>query len=237
MARDAARKAWQRTTCMNPRFARRKRWHGKVTLAAPGSLAPNPVPAGTTDFLVALSGLRRELNCLIRIAGPRHWPTRQPRTSAIALSHCRTLRNFFRRASVPSGVSKMQNGERDSVAGRSGAMDGNIVGFAAVVMVFGIPMAGMYTYFRVRRLTHRRTPGGTGARRDGSDGARAFPCGALAARGHSVDQRCHWLYSRLRADRARRARCLDGSSLRRHTLAVGVGFFLDSTLIRRDARA
>jgi hypothetical protein len=31
-------------------------------------------------------------------------------------------------------------------------MDGNIVGLAAVVMVFGIPMAAMYTFFRVRKL-------------------------------------------------------------------------------------
>jgi hypothetical protein len=31
-------------------------------------------------------------------------------------------------------------------------MDENIVGLAAVVMIFGIPMAAMYTFFRVRRL-------------------------------------------------------------------------------------
>jgi hypothetical protein len=31
-------------------------------------------------------------------------------------------------------------------------MDGNFVGLAAVVMVFGIPMAAMYTFFRVRKL-------------------------------------------------------------------------------------
>ena len=31
-------------------------------------------------------------------------------------------------------------------------MDGNFVGLAAVVMIFGIPMAAMYTFFRVRKL-------------------------------------------------------------------------------------
>ena len=31
-------------------------------------------------------------------------------------------------------------------------MDGNIVGLAAVVMVFGIPLAAIYAYYRVRRL-------------------------------------------------------------------------------------
>src|SRR5579863_4507716 len=35
---------------------------------------------------------------------------------------------------------------------RSGTMDGNIVGLAAVVMVFGIPLAAIYAYYRVRRL-------------------------------------------------------------------------------------
>jgi hypothetical protein len=31
-------------------------------------------------------------------------------------------------------------------------MDGNLEGLAAVIMVFGIPMAATYTFFRVRRL-------------------------------------------------------------------------------------
>ena len=31
-------------------------------------------------------------------------------------------------------------------------MDDNIVGLAAVVMCLGIPMAAMYTYYRVKRL-------------------------------------------------------------------------------------
>jgi len=31
-------------------------------------------------------------------------------------------------------------------------MDSNIVGLAAVVMALGIPMAAMYTFFRVRKL-------------------------------------------------------------------------------------
>ena len=31
-------------------------------------------------------------------------------------------------------------------------MDGDIVGLVAVIMIFGIPIAAMYTYYRVRRL-------------------------------------------------------------------------------------
>lgn len=31
-------------------------------------------------------------------------------------------------------------------------MDGNIIGFAAVVLTLGLPIAALYTFFRVRRL-------------------------------------------------------------------------------------
>ena len=31
-------------------------------------------------------------------------------------------------------------------------MDGNLVGLAAVIMIFGIPMAAMYTFYHVRKL-------------------------------------------------------------------------------------
>ena len=31
-------------------------------------------------------------------------------------------------------------------------MDGDIIGLVAVIMIFGIPIAGMYTYYRVRKL-------------------------------------------------------------------------------------
>ena len=31
-------------------------------------------------------------------------------------------------------------------------MDSNFIGLAAIVMIFGIPMAAMYTFFRVRKL-------------------------------------------------------------------------------------
>jgi hypothetical protein len=131
----------------------------------------------------------------------------------------------------------MQNGERGSVAGRSGAMDGNIVGFAAVVMVFGIPMAGMYTYFRVRRL---RTEERLAALARGvtvpmepelSHAARSRRAGILltsAAIGYTL---AFALIARAEPD------AWTAAAFGVIPLAVGVGFFLDSTLIRRDARA
>jgi hypothetical protein len=35
---------------------------------------------------------------------------------------------------------------------RSAQMDGNFIGLVAVTLFFGIPLAAMYTYYRVRRL-------------------------------------------------------------------------------------
>src|SRR5579872_5742076 len=57
--------------------------------------------------------------------------------------------NFFRR---PSYLT--MEGAADQLRRQVGEanMDGNFVGLAAVIMVFGIPMAAMYTFFRVRKL-------------------------------------------------------------------------------------
>ena len=38
---------------------------------------------------------------------------------------------------------------------KEGFMDGNFVGLAAVVMIFGIPMALMYTVYRIREAADR----------------------------------------------------------------------------------
>src|ERR1700723_2164733 len=40
----------------------------------------------------------------------------------------------------------------EPAADQEAFMDGNFVGLAAVVMILGIPMAAMYTFFRVRKL-------------------------------------------------------------------------------------
>lgn len=116
-------------------------------------------------------------------------------------------------------------------------MDGNVVGFAAVVMVFGIPLAAMYTYYRVRRLrTEERL--------------------AAIARGVSVPMEPELP----QASRSRRAGILLVCASLGYTIAfaliaraepdawvaaafgvipfaIGLGFFLDSALIRRDLRA
>ena len=52
-------------------------------------------------------------------------------------------------------------------------MDGNIIGLAAVVLFMGIPMAAMYTFYRVRKLRTDERVAALDARRERSDGIGA----------------------------------------------------------------
>lgn len=116
-------------------------------------------------------------------------------------------------------------------------MDGNMVGFAAVVMALGIPMAAMYTYFRVRRL---RTEERLAAIARGvsipmepelSQAARSRRWGILlvsAAVGYMI---AFALVARTQPD----AWTAVGFGV--IPLCIGVGCFVDSALVRRDAHA
>lgn len=116
-------------------------------------------------------------------------------------------------------------------------MDGNIVGLAAVVMIFGIPIAALYTYYRVRKL---RTEERLAAIARGvtvpmepelSHAARSRRAGILLTSvsiGYSV---AFALVGRVEPD------ALVAAAFGVIPLAVGLGFFLDSSLIRRDLRA
>ena len=116
-------------------------------------------------------------------------------------------------------------------------MDGNLVGLVAVIMIFGIPMAGMYTYYRVRKL---RTEERLAAIARGaavpmepelSQAARSRRAGILlvsAALGYTIT---FALIARVEPD------AWVAASFGVLPFAIGLGFFLDSALVRRDARA
>ena len=116
-------------------------------------------------------------------------------------------------------------------------MDGNIVGFAAVIMVFGIPMAALYCYYRVRKL---RTEERLAAIARGvnvpmepelSQAARSRRSGILLTSGGIGYMIAFALVARSEPD------AWVAAAFGVIPLAIGIGFFLDSTLIRRDARA
>lgn len=116
-------------------------------------------------------------------------------------------------------------------------MDGNMVGFAAVVMVFAIPLAAIYAFYRVRRL---RTEERLAAIARGvnvpmqpelPEAARSRRAGILLVFGSLGYTLTFALIARSEAD------AMVAAAFGIIPFAVGLGFFLDSALIRRDTRA
>ena len=116
-------------------------------------------------------------------------------------------------------------------------MDGNIVGLAAVIMIFGIPMAGMYTFFRVRKLRSEERLAAIARGVDVpmaaelSEGARSRRSGILLVSGAVGYLGTFSLIARIEPD------AWMAAAFGIIPLAVGLGYFVDSALIRRDAHS
>jgi preprotein translocase subunit Sss1 len=116
-------------------------------------------------------------------------------------------------------------------------MDGNLVGLVAVVMIFGIPMAAMYTFFRVRRLRSEERMAAIARGVDVpmqpelSEAARSRRLGILLVAGAIGYIVTFTLIGRVEPD------AMIAATFGVIPLAVGLGFFVDLALIRRDARA
>lgn len=115
-------------------------------------------------------------------------------------------------------------------------MDGNIIGFAAVVLSLGIPMAAMYTFYRVRKL---RTDERLAALARGvnipmepelTEAARSRRYGILLASGALGYIVCCALMGRADPD------AWTAAALGVVPLMIGLGYFVDFALIRRDLR-
>ncbi|MGB8579297.1 MAG: DUF6249 domain-containing protein [Candidatus Sulfotelmatobacter sp.] len=116
-------------------------------------------------------------------------------------------------------------------------MDGNLIGLAAVVMSLGIPMAAMYTFFRVRKLRseERLAAIARGAeipmQPELSEAARSRRSGILLVAGAIGYIATFVLIGRVEPD------AMIAATFGIIPLAVGIGFFVDHALIRRDAKA
>ncbi|MGB2603376.1 MAG: DUF6249 domain-containing protein [Candidatus Sulfotelmatobacter sp.] len=116
-------------------------------------------------------------------------------------------------------------------------MDGSVVGLAAVVMIFGIPMAGMYTFYRVRKLRSEERLAAIARGVDVpmqpelSEAARSRRSGILLVSGALGYIATFVLIGRAEPD------AMIAATFGVIPLAIGVGFFVDHALIRRDARA
>lgn len=113
-------------------------------------------------------------------------------------------------------------------------MSDNIVPVVAIIMVFGMPMAALYTYYRVRKLRSEERLAAIARgvsvpmEPELSQAARSrrlgilLVCGAL---GYSIT---FGLIGRVEPD------AWIAASFGVIPFAVGLGYFLDSTLVRRD---
>lgn len=115
-------------------------------------------------------------------------------------------------------------------------MNGDLIGLVAVIMALGIPMAGMYTFYRVRKL---RTEERIAALVRGvnvpmepelSQVARSRRYGILLTAGAVGWTTTFSIIARFEHD------ALMASAFGAVPLALGVGYFLDAFLVRRDPR-
>lgn len=117
-------------------------------------------------------------------------------------------------------------------------MDG-VTGLAAVVMIFGMPVAllGMYTFYRVRKL---RTEERLAAMQRGvsvpmepdlTQAAHSRRAGILLIAGAVGYMLAFSIIARVEPD------ALVAGAFGAIPFSLGLGYLLDSTLIRRDPRA
>jgi hypothetical protein len=124
----------------------------------------------------------------------------------------------------------------ESALNEEAQMDGNLVGLAAVVMSLGIPMAAMYTFFRVRRLRSEERLAAIARGVDVpmqpelSEAARSRRSGILLVAGAIGYIITFVLIGRTEPD------AMTAATFGVIPLAVGLGFFVDHALIRRDAK-
>lgn len=118
-------------------------------------------------------------------------------------------------------------------------MGDGIIGLAAVIMVFGIPLAGLYTYYRVRKL---RTEERLAAIARGveipmepelSQAARSRRSAILLVTGGLGYMITFAVIARIVGEPETLAAAAFGIL----PVCLGIGYFLDSTLVRREARS
>ena len=116
---------------------------------------------------------------------------------------------------------------------------GELTGLAAVIMIFGMPTAllGMYTFYRVRKL---RTEERLAAMQRGvpvpmepdlTEAAHSRRAGILLIAGAVGYMLAFTIVARVEPD------ALVAGAFGAIPFTLGLGYLLDSTLIRRDARA
>jgi hypothetical protein len=116
-------------------------------------------------------------------------------------------------------------------------MDGNFIGLVAVTLFFGIPLAAMYTYYRVRKLRTEERLAAIARRAsvqmepDLSEASHSRRWGILLAAISLGYMAMMALIARAEPD------AWNAVAVGIVPFAAGLGFLLDSALIRKDLKS
>ena len=117
-------------------------------------------------------------------------------------------------------------------------MGGELIGLVAVTLGMGVPLGALYTYYRVRKLRSEERLAAIArgvaipVEPELSQGARSRRAGILLVTGAIGYIVTFGLVAQIQADRDFWTAAAFGII----PLAVGIGYFVDFTLIRRDLR-
>jgi len=115
-------------------------------------------------------------------------------------------------------------------------MDGDVIGLVAVVMMFGIPLGAMYTYYSVRKLRSQERLAAIARgvdvpmQQELAPAAQSRRSGILLVAGAIGYILTFALIGRMEPD------AWIAGTFGVIPFTIGLGFFLDSALIRRDLR-
>jgi uncharacterized protein DUF6249 len=118
-------------------------------------------------------------------------------------------------------------------------MGGDLIGLVAVILSLGIPIAGMYTYYRVRKLRSEERMAALArgvaipVEPELNQGARSRRAGILLVAGAIGFMVTFGVIARVTGEQDTWV----VASFAFIPLAVGVGYFVDWALLRREAHA
>jgi len=116
-------------------------------------------------------------------------------------------------------------------------MGGELIGLVAVIMGLGIPLGALYTYYRVRKLRSEEKLAAIARgvtvplEPEVSQAARARRAGILLVAGALGYIATFALIARVESD------AWVAAAFGAIPLAIGIGYFVDATLVRREARS
>lgn len=118
-------------------------------------------------------------------------------------------------------------------------MGGELIGLVAVTLGMGVPLGALYTYYRVRKLRSEERLAAIArgveipVEPELTQAARSRRAGVLLVSGALGYIATFGLIAQIQADRD----VWTAATIGIIPLAVGIGYFLDWTMIRRDAHA